>query len=236
MDRRAAAIADLEAPPRPRLRRPRAAGARADPRQRRPGARRRATTSGWSSSATGCSACWRRRDAAGARSRGAKAALSQAPARAGQPRGLRRGRAARIGIGPAPAPGRRRDAGAAAREHDRILADACEALIGGALPRRRSRRGARRVFARLWARLLDSAVDDERRRNPKTALQEWAAAAGPAAAGLSRWSRAAGPTMRRLFTVEVAVDGPAPARATAPARARRPRRPRPLALLEREGA
>ncbi|HWA62260.1 MAG TPA: ribonuclease III [Caulobacteraceae bacterium] len=94
-----------------------------------------------------------------------------------------------------------------ARDHDTILADACEALIG-ALFVELGLEGAAPIVLDLWRPLLDEA-EDESVLNPKSTLQEWAAARRlppPAYGVVSR----EGPDHQPLFKVEVAVQGYAP--------------------------
>ena len=99
-----------------------------------------------------------------------------------------------------------------ARAQGAILGDACEALIA-ALYIELGLDGAAEVLLRLWTPLLaephDAAVVD-----PKTVLQEWAAANGrqpPVYRVLER----AGPAHAPRFVLEVAVDGEAPQTASA---------------------
>lgn len=95
------------------------------------------------------------------------------------------------------------------RDHHTILADACEAVIAALFLELGYAGAAERVLA-LWAPLLaephDAVLD-----NPRSALQERAAAAGlspPVYRTLSR----TGPAHRPLFVVEVALQGAEPAR------------------------
>ena len=90
------------------------------------------------------------------------------------------------------------------RDHDTILADACEAVIAALFLELGYLGAADRVLA-LWAPLLaeppDAVLD-----NPRSALQERAAAAGispPVYRTLSR----SGPAHSPLFVVEVALQG-----------------------------
>lgn len=93
-----------------------------------------------------------------------------------------------------------------ARENDTILADACEALIAAVHLEAGYDVAAERVVA-LWAPLLAEPIDLAV-ANPKTALQEWAAASGlppPAYRVVLR----TGPAHRPHFVVEVTVgEGP----------------------------
>jgi ribonuclease-3 len=94
-----------------------------------------------------------------------------------------------------------------ARDNTTILADACEAVIA-ALYLEVGLEKATAVVLDLWAPLLHEPLDLER-VNPKSELQEWAAAHGrspPAYRVLAR----AGPDHRPVFTVEVAIDSADP--------------------------
>ena len=94
-----------------------------------------------------------------------------------------------------------------ARDHETILADGCEALIA-ALYLERGLMETARLVLDLWAPLLDEPVDLAA-ANPKSELQEWAAALGkspPAYRVLAR----EGPDHQPAFTIEVAIDGAAP--------------------------
>jgi ribonuclease-3 len=97
-----------------------------------------------------------------------------------------------------------------ARDQVRILADACEALIGALYLDGGAAVARERVLA-LWSDLI-AAPHDEREANPKSRLQEWAAAAGRGAPAYRLVSRA-GPDHAPLFTVEVEVAGVEPVRA-----------------------
>jgi ribonuclease-3 len=99
-----------------------------------------------------------------------------------------------------------------AREQTRILADACEAVIG-AVYQEAGLEAARAAVTALWAPLIESP-HDERAANPKSRLQEWAAAAGrrpPAYRLIARQ----GPDHAPHFTVEVEVEGAPTERASA---------------------
>ena len=134
-----------------------------------------------------------------------------------------------LGIGPAlRLPGGETRRGA--REQARFLADACEAVIG-ALYLDAGLEAARERVLALWAQLLD-APHDERSANPKSRLQEWAAAAGRGAPVYRLVSRA-GPDHAPVFTVEAAVSGAEPAEASAGSR-QAAEKAAALVLLERE--
>lgn len=119
-----------------------------------------------------------------------------------------------LGVGPAlRLPGGETRRGA--REQTRFLADACEALIG-ALYLDAGLERARALVLTAWATLL-AAPHDERAANPKSRLQEWAVAAGRGAPAYRLVSRT-GPDHAPSFTVEVAIAGAPPARARAGSR------------------
>jgi ribonuclease-3 len=117
-----------------------------------------------------------------------------------------------------------------AREQARFLADACEAVIGALFLDAGLEAARERVLA-LWAQLLD-APHDERSANPKSRLQEWAAASGRGAPIYRLISRS-GPDHAPVFTVAAAIDGASPAQASAGSR-QAAEKAAALALLERE--
>jgi ribonuclease-3 len=134
-----------------------------------------------------------------------------------------------LGVGPAlRLPGGETRRGA--REQARFLADACEALIG-ALFLDAGLDVAREHVLALWAQLLD-APHDERSANPKSRLQEWAAACGRGAPAYRLVSRT-GPDHAPIFTVAAAIDGASPAQASAGSR-QAAEKAAALVLLERE--
>lgn len=90
------------------------------------------------------------------------------------------------------------------RDQDTILADACEALIAALYLEAGIETASERVLA-LWSPILDEPVDPLA-ANPKSALQEWAAANGRAAPSYRTISRS-GPDHRPEFTVEVTLGG-----------------------------
>jgi ribonuclease-3 len=94
------------------------------------------------------------------------------------------------------------------RDHETILADACEAVIA-ALYLELGLEGASRHVLALWTPLMDEAVDPAA-ADPKSALQEWAAAQGKAAPVYRVVSRS-GPDHQPKFTLEVIVGDLAPA-------------------------
>jgi len=134
-----------------------------------------------------------------------------------------------LGVGPAlRLPGGETRRGA--REQIRFLADACEALIGAVYLEAGLEVVRERVLA-LWRKLLESP-HDERTANPKSRLQEWAAAAGRGAPAYRLVSRS-GPDHAPVFIVEAAVAGAAPASASAGSR-QAAEKAAALALLGRE--
>ena len=93
-----------------------------------------------------------------------------------------------------------------ARDHDTILADACEAVIA-ALHLELGFEATAQIVCRLWAPLLAERLDPAT-LNPKSALQEWAAAAGRPPPAYRLVSRT-GPDHNPTFVVEVSVKGEA---------------------------
>ncbi len=91
----------------------------------------------------------------------------------------------------------RAEADRGGRDKDSILGDACEAVIG-ALYLDGGLEAARAFFERYWAEELDGLV--ERPKDPKSALQEWAAARKLAAPVYALVARS-GPDHRPQFTV-----------------------------------
>jgi ribonuclease-3 len=122
------------------------------------------------------------------------------------------------------------------REHDTILADACEAVLA-ALYVDGGPEVARAVFLRFWAEEIEtlgqSAMSAVALGNPKSFLQEWAAAGRKAIPAYSVVERT-GPDHEPLFTVEVRVDGLEPARAQGRSRQEAEKAAASL-LLSREG-
>jgi len=119
-----------------------------------------------------------------------------------------------------------------ARDQARFLADACEALIAALYLEAGLTEARARVLA-LWAPLLESP-HDEREANPKSRLQEWAAAAGRSAPAYRLVSRS-GPDHAPVFTVEVEVSGSPPSRADGASR-QAAEKAAALALIRREEA
>lgn len=101
----------------------------------------------------------------------------------------------------------RAEALAGGRKKEAILADACEALIaalyldGGMEP-------ARAFIVRFWGDEFEAAATPQ--KDPKTALQEWAAAAKRAGPRYEVVGRS-GPDHAPVFVVEAHVEGLAPA-------------------------
>jgi ribonuclease-3 len=94
-----------------------------------------------------------------------------------------------------------------ARDHETILADACEAVIA-ALYLEIGLDAAAGIVLALWAPQLEAPVDPAA-ADPKSALQEWAAAEGRPPPIYALTARA-GPDHAPRFTVEVRIgDDPA---------------------------
>jgi ribonuclease-3 len=94
-----------------------------------------------------------------------------------------------------------------ARDHETIVADACEAIIA-ALYLELGLPGAAAIVLTLWGPLL-AEPHDPAAANPKSELQEWAAAQGKAAPVYRVLARA-GPDHAPTFTLEVSIDGADP--------------------------
>jgi ribonuclease-3 len=116
------------------------------------------------------------------------------------------------------------------RDNQRILGDAMEALMA-ALYIEGGLAAARDVFASAWSEVLATALADDR-REPKTALQEWAMAQGLPLPTYTEISRS-GPDHAPAFVVEVAVERHAPERATGSS-LREAEKAAARALLDRE--
>jgi ribonuclease-3 len=95
-----------------------------------------------------------------------------------------------------------------ARDHETILADACEAVIA-ALYLEVGLEAAAPILLTLWAPQLEASVDPAA-ADPKSALQEWAAAEGRPPPTYRLIARA-GPDHEPRFTVEARVEGDAAA-------------------------
>jgi ribonuclease-3 len=102
--------------------------------------------------------------------------------------------------------------GSGGRAKSNILADACEALLGG-LYLDAGFEKTRDVIRALWSDQIDgvSAV----RADPKTALQEWAQSLGPDLPQYKEVKRA-GPQHAPSFTAEVRIKGQDAASGTGP--------------------
>jgi ribonuclease-3 len=118
-----------------------------------------------------------------------------------------------------------------ARDSDRILGDACEALIAALFLDAGLERATQIVLAN-WRGLIDAPFDASA-INPKSRLQEWALAQGLALPSYSLVSRE-GPDHAPLFTVEVVVAGYEPVSAVG-ATLRAAESAAAGALLAREG-
>ena len=100
------------------------------------------------------------------------------------------------------------EAEAGGRHKERILANACEAVLGAAFLDG-GFETARRLVNRFWGPRLEMAADDP--IDPKTALQEWAQGLGLALPSYVEVARE-GPAHKPHFTSEVQVTGKDPAR------------------------
>jgi ribonuclease-3 len=119
-----------------------------------------------------------------------------------------------------------------ARERASVLGGACEAIIA-AVYQEGGLEAARALFDRHWGALLDADEHTPDRRDPKTALQEWAHAAGrtfPAYQVISRTGLDHAP----IFIVEASVAGFDPANGQGTSR-REAEKAAALAILTREG-
>jgi ribonuclease-3 len=117
------------------------------------------------------------------------------------------------------------------RENDTVLGDACEALIA-AVYLDGGLEAAAAAIRRLWAERLDE-VETRGVLNPKSALQEWAAAEKRSAPAYRVVSRT-GPDHAPEFTIEVEVAGIAPETAIGGSR-QQAETAAALKLLKREG-
>jgi ribonuclease-3 len=118
------------------------------------------------------------------------------------------------------------------RKNDTALSDTCEAVIAAVYEEAGFER-ARQAVLGLWADALKRPFDSTA-VNPKTALQEWAQAAGhplPAYDVIER----IGPPHAPIFTVLAIVEGYEPARASGRSR-QEAEKAAAQALLKREGA
>ena len=116
-----------------------------------------------------------------------------------------------------------------ARALDTILGDACEALIA-ALYLELGLTETAAIVLRLWSPLMSEPHEAEV-VDPKSILQEWAAANGRGAPVYHILERS-GPDHAPLFTLEARVEGEAPEMASATA-VRAAEKAAALALLRR---
>ncbi|MGH6989880.1 MAG: ribonuclease III [Stellaceae bacterium] len=125
------------------------------------------------------------------------------------------------------------EAAAGASANPSVLADACEAVIaalyldGGLDP-------AHAFVARWWQPLIDG-LGPAAPRDPKTTLQEWAQGRG-LPLPVYRTLHVEGPPHQRQFTIQVEVEGLAPAEATAASKRAAETAAAALALSRIEGA
>ncbi len=118
------------------------------------------------------------------------------------------------------------------RDNSTILADGCEALIAAHYLEAGLDQTTAMVLE-LWRPLMDEPFDLER-VDPKSRLQEWAAAGGRPAP-VYRMATRSGPDHRPLFTVEVTLAGAEPMQAQGPS-LREAEKAAALAMLRRERA
>jgi ribonuclease-3 len=119
-----------------------------------------------------------------------------------------------------------------ARDNDRVLGDACEALIA-ALYIDGGLDTAKAFFERFWAEAFET-LDSPRSKDPKTQLQEWAQGLGlplPAYEVVGQ----SGPPHAPVFTVEVAIQGFEPERGEGGSRRAAEKAAAQTMLLKREG-
>ena len=95
-----------------------------------------------------------------------------------------------------------------ARDSDRVLGDACEALLA-ALYLDAGPEAARTFFRSAWAE-LSASLDREPERDPKTRLQEWAMGLGLPPPDYVV-VKSEGPPHDPRFTIEARLPGLAPA-------------------------
>jgi ribonuclease-3 len=100
------------------------------------------------------------------------------------------------------------------RHNDRVLGDACEALIA-ALYRDGGMETARRFVLTFWAEAFQDL--DRPQKDPKTQLQEWAMARG-LPLPVYKVLKEEGPSHAPRFTIEVRLEGYAPETAEAGAK------------------
>ena len=117
-----------------------------------------------------------------------------------------------------------------ARDNDRVLGDACEALIA-ALYRDAGLEGARQFVVTFWGEELDNL--DRPTKDPKTRLQEWAMARELPLPEYVLVNQS-GPSHDPRFTIEVRLPGVPPQTATASAK-REAEKDAAQKMLEAEG-
>ncbi len=117
------------------------------------------------------------------------------------------------------------------RDNDTVLGDACEALIA-ALYLEAGLEQAAAVVRTLWAEAM-AEVEEHAFLNPKSQLQEWAAA-NKRSAPVYRVVERTGPDHAPSFTVDVSVAGLDPQRASGGSR-QTAEVAAALAMLKREG-
>jgi len=134
-----------------------------------------------------------------------------------------------IGLGPALrlAAGETKSGG---RSNPTILGDACEALMA-AVYCDAGYETVSRIFRPLWTKALKDSGNASR-SNPKSFLQEWAAAHGKGAPVYSLIERR-GPDHAPVFTMQVTVEGAAPRTATGRSR-QEAEKAAALGLIERD--
>ena len=119
-----------------------------------------------------------------------------------------------------------------ARDNDRVLGDACEALIA-ALYIDGGLEAARAFFLKFWEGEF-ARLDEPRSKDPKTQLQEWAQGRGLPLPAYELVARE-GPDHAPCFTVAVSVDGFGPERGQGRSRQDAEKAAAQQMLLKREG-
>ncbi|WP_300576788.1 ribonuclease III [Phenylobacterium sp.] len=119
-----------------------------------------------------------------------------------------------------------------ARDSDGVLGDACEALIG-ALYVDAGLDAARDFFLRFWAKAF-ADLDAPRGKDPKTQLQEWAQGRGLALPTYEVVARQ-GPDHAPSFTVQVTIEGYDPEAAQGRSKQEAEKAAALVMLLKREG-
>lgn len=119
-----------------------------------------------------------------------------------------------------------------ARESDGVLGDACEALMG-ALYIDAGLDAVRAFFLHFWAKAF-ADLDAPRGKDPKTQLQEWAQGRGLALPTYEVVARQ-GPDHAPSFTVQVTIDGYDPEAAQGRSKQEAEKAAALVMLLKREG-